>query len=379
MMKGCFLVSLFVLSFTFDISIAQNFFPLKVGNKYQIKNDWSWNGPGGTGGSGTRFKEISVVSDSVIYGEIFYAMSADGNGGPFLPGYLFRYDSLNQKLLVKIPGDDSIKLAADFNIPEDSVYTSYFRDEPYDFISGGISPEIFWGDTLQEYKMEPTWNTSSIYNYYFAESIGLTYFRYSVVELPAYGSTSKYYTISAIIDSTIFNPLILHIDSLYPVIDRPLNTFPYLLSIPLHATYYQLINHFQLAMEIERDSELVSNTNYNISVSNPHIQINPPNLQPGDIIRMKVSLTDTSIFNNSDVYPDSGWATFRVLEPVSVLENSPLSLRYKLEQNYPNPFNPVTIIKYEIPEKTYVSIKVYDILGNEVADLVHNEMVAGKL
>jgi photosystem II stability/assembly factor-like uncharacterized protein len=45
---------------------------------------------------------------------------------------------------------------------------------------------------------------------------------------------------------------------------------------------------------------------------------------------------------------------------------------YVLEQNYPNPFNPVTAIRYEIPARgAYVSLKLYDVLGREIATLVN--------
>ncbi|MCJ7554179.1 MAG: T9SS type A sorting domain-containing protein, partial [Ignavibacteriaceae bacterium] len=44
---------------------------------------------------------------------------------------------------------------------------------------------------------------------------------------------------------------------------------------------------------------------------------------------------------------------------------------YSLTQNYPNPFNPVTTIKYTIPVASLVTLKVYDILGNEISTLVN--------
>jgi len=50
---------------------------------------------------------------------------------------------------------------------------------------------------------------------------------------------------------------------------------------------------------------------------------------------------------------------------------------YELNQNYPNPFNPITNIKFAIPENDFVTIKVYDILGKEIATLVNEKLTAG--
>lgn len=52
-------------------------------------------------------------------------------------------------------------------------------------------------------------------------------------------------------------------------------------------------------------------------------------------------------------------------------------LEYRLEQNYPNPFNPASTINYSVKENGYVRLKVYDIIGNEVAELVNGNLTAG--
>ncbi|MGA8265493.1 MAG: T9SS type A sorting domain-containing protein, partial [Ignavibacteriaceae bacterium] len=52
--------------------------------------------------------------------------------------------------------------------------------------------------------------------------------------------------------------------------------------------------------------------------------------------------------------------------------------KYYLSQNYPNPFNPSSIINYEIPKSSLVTLKVYDVLGREVATLVNEEKHTGR-
>jgi hypothetical protein len=54
------------------------------------------------------------------------------------------------------------------------------------------------------------------------------------------------------------------------------------------------------------------------------------------------------------------------------------SRRYVLEQSYPNPFNPSTVIEYQIPARSHVTLKVYDAVGREVAVLVDEEKPEGR-
>jgi uncharacterized Ntn-hydrolase superfamily protein len=70
-------------------------------------------------------------------------------------------------------------------------------------------------------------------------------------------------------------------------------------------------------------------------------------------------------------------AVVTYVNPTSVSENKISPDEFFLYQNSPNPFNPTTIIRYQIPKDGFVTLKIFDIVGNEVATLVNQEEAAG--
>ena len=58
-----------------------------------------------------------------------------------------------------------------------------------------------------------------------------------------------------------------------------------------------------------------------------------------------------------------------------ILENIPSI--FSLSQNYPNPFNPITMVRYELPEDSFVDVTVYDMLGNVISNLINTNQSSG--
>jgi hypothetical protein len=79
--------------------------------------------------------------------------------------------------------------------------------------------------------------------------------------------------------------------------------------------------------------------------------------------------------NASDHFPKITDYSFNV---TSVTAEDFQPMDFKLEQNYPNPFNPRTIIRFTISDFGFTILKVYDILGTEIATLVNEEKPAGE-
>jgi len=96
----------------------------------------------------------------------------------------------------------------------------------------------------------------------------------------------------------------------------------------------------------------------------------------GDDIYYKVTAED--IFYNESGYSNTVWIEARIEKKGVDSGNKAAPKVYALNSNYPNPFNPTTQISYQIPNDEFVSLVVYNSLGQEVAVLVNQQQTVGE-
>ncbi|MBL1213090.1 MAG: T9SS type A sorting domain-containing protein [Ignavibacteriae bacterium] len=105
-------------------------------------------------------------------------------------------------------------------------------------------------------------------------------------------------------------------------------------------------------------------------VDNEEIYLSSPHAFDG-IAKYKIMAIDLSGYESSFSNEVEVRVAGEPLEKGSVTNHPDEFKNYELAQNFPNPFNPTTSIKYSVKERGFVSLKVYDLLGKEVADLVN--------
>lgn len=94
-----------------------------------------------------------------------------------------------------------------------------------------------------------------------------------------------------------------------------------------------------------------------------------------DTVEMAIAVFPFAGYHAGSVFTvdDLAWGPASDVKEIGGIPSS-----FALEQNYPNPFNPTTNIVFQVAKSSFVSLKVFDLLGREVAQLVSEELMPGK-
>jgi len=109
-----------------------------------------------------------------------------------------------------------------------------------------------------------------------------------------------------------------------------------------------------------------------LAYGNDGLHFNQQLINPPYPISLEIAFALHDVSDHLPVYAEFD---FGIVSDVEVIEAD--EMNFVLHQNYPNPFNPTTNIRFQIADIRFVTLKIYDLLGNEVATLVSEEKPAG--
>ncbi len=377
------------LYFSPNFLIAQNWFPLDVGNEWQyiqIEYSYDLHSPNDTTSFQVELVNDKILMDTTINNYIYYKRSLE-------PDVWYRYNNSDQKIYLW--WDDNDRLVMDFTLPADSFFISYIP------VQGEVGATVIEGnyslfDSMFQYKGYEWFligdfyernkfvNNYGLVDYYFDWSDGTNLFRLQIysnliqanIGIINYSSDVNpeifLIPITTLSDSNFSLELDVHhiYNMLIPNPGYSYSGLNFIDSVYLQSFYSKddsiIINSPLIAENIPNSEKWIINTTLDLNLLKDNFDFN-----------YKIEAIDKGLKPHNSFAPDSGYFVAVYDTTTNINDERFIPKSAILSQNFPNPFNPSTIIKYEIPERSFVTLKVYDVLGNVIATLVNEENSAG--
>ncbi len=367
-----------------------NWFPLEVGNKWQFfKTQRHFNPPGYV----YSIETISVIDSISINNKKFFTL----NNLVYLNSVPVRFDLGLQKIVVYLYNQEHTYM--DFNLPLGATFQQIQQDGTFyplsvdtgivqviDVVSSGKGFQadsdyeegwyMFVPDIGFVFQDEHTLNSNYPYRGPEIDMKLLEYLIYDSLETRYKKHTQipdiQFEPIVNLSDTAILKQQFV-VDHQYSVQNYPqmVTGVSYIKNVFLESFYY---NGFDSLIQAIKPIPPIDQKLFSLNY-----QFDTTKYNQGYHLYYRIAAVDKGIVADTFYSPPTGfYKLFWRDSTTSVTQLSPEVFDYSLSQNFPNPFNPSTKISFSIPEREFVSLKVFDILGEEVATLVNKELDAGK-
>ncbi len=374
----------------FIMPVATSWFPLEVGNKAQY---FAERKPYGV----DYFLNLFHITDSVnIFNKKYY--SADGFLS-FNSSTRIRYDDETQRLFVFQQGQEYLFM--DFSMVGGETFQQIQSNGSMLNTTVISATLVILEDTLEVKGFHnvrrivyPWVPIISIYSWvYFAPGIGLVF----QDEECNNSSSTDLYLIEYLINddglsnhkkhtetaTLLFEPVTFIVEGNY-LLQNFIVLHPFSKqNFPASSGFFSYINT-HLESFYFNGTDTIWNPQFNIQQTSEidfslNYQFDTTKYQQGYHLYYRIAAVDKGIIADTFYSPQEGfYKLFWKDSTTSVTQLSPLVYDYSLSQNYPNPFNPSSKIVFTIPERNFVSLKVFDVLGSEISSLVNEELDSGR-
>ncbi len=354
--------------------------PMAVGNKYQYfyrSSSLEYNI--------YDLKILEIVKDSLIDGKRYFMYDDD-------PA-LFRYDTL-ENILYKRDHQNIDFILSDFSLIPGSMFMQYGTS----YVTALADSMIFFDKMRKSGGWKNIYTGGSSYNYYL-DGLG-----YSCMESYYSGMGPDSHSYERLINAIIqdengnfvfytngYKPVIVF--DAWTVIDTAgQKSFSLFVDheysgISFHiGSYYEgalytdsvWIELFYKSDSVTTATEIYQGERVPVSLTYDFIiPVDTTLLSAGYKMNYRIGARDISFvpqisYSPSNGYHEAGYS------PIVNIASGEKKYSYSLQQNYPNPFNPSTRISFTIPERTFVKLSVFNILGQQITVLINEELAEGE-
>jgi len=386
-------ISTFIfVAFSF-ISIAQNWFPLEVGNQWQYIESYSHTSVGSPPSYSYFINYVSITSDTIVNNRKYF--NGVYGSGPTGSGNWARYDSTAQQIFIIC--DSAETLHMDFTLP-DTAYLGLLSTPYYCWSSS----EIWIYSDVDTFANLPV-NTKSFQWFEY----GWPDYSYSISYVDGLGifnNWESWYSMGGHFSSDVrrliqcnlsgqnisenyspeinFQPVTTLSDSVLNLIFQAKHRYNHIFlegsqNTSLNFIDQVLFHSFYLKQDTVFNSILYADWILGTENYSLQIPLEMSLLEDGFKLYYKIEAVDKGLVPHRSFSPESGYYIAELDTTTDINDGIQNVFDFTLYQNYPNPFNPKTSIQYAIGSRQFVTIKVFDVLGNEVAVLVNEEQQAG--